>query len=446
MKQAKERGVSESSLAHLAREVPAKGPLWLRRLRKSALERFRDLGFPTSRDEEWKQTSVAPISEAEFVHGTPDPRSVSPADFRSLPLADLGYPRLVLVNGIYAEHLSELDDLPPEVRVESMARALLSRPEVLEPHLGRLAAFEDQSFVALNSGCIEDGILVTLPPKLDLEVPIHLIYLTEANGKIVATHPRTLVTVGDHTRASLVETYLGRDGQVYLTNAVTEVVLGENATLDHSRVQWESDGAFHMGTSRSLQARHSRYVNHNISFGATLARHEIGSIMNGEGSETDLNGLYLARGTQHVDNHTVLDHAKPHCPSHELYKGILAESARAVFHGQIIVREGAQKTDAKQSNKNLLLSDDALVHTRPQLEIYADDVKCTHGATIGQLDKEALFYLRTRGVALRDARALLVRGFAGEVLGRIGSGPLRERLEQKTSTVMSRALASGEGP
>jgi Fe-S cluster assembly protein SufD len=252
-----------------------------------------------------------------------------------------------------------------------------------------------------------------------------------------------LVVVGERAEAELIEVYASRNGGAYLTNAVTEVSLGEGAILYHDRVQWESRSAYHVGAIQTCLARGANYVGHNISFGAALARHDIGGKLDGEGAEATLNGMYLARGEQHVDNHTTLEHASSHCPSHELYKGILADRAKAVFNGRIIVRPGAQKTDAKQSNRNLLLSDDALVHTRPQLEIYADDVRCTHGATVGQLDDDALFYLRARGIGADEARSILIYAFASDIFDRIRHAPLRDRLESEMMTMVGEVLAPG---
>jgi Fe-S cluster assembly protein SufD len=248
---------------------------------------------------------------------------------------------------------------------------------------------------------------------------------------------------GTGSQATVIETYVSLDGDLHVTNAVTEIVVGEDAILDHARVQWENERAYHFGAVQARQARASGYTNHNVSFGSALARNDIASLLEGEGAEATLNGLYLATGRRHTDNHTVLEHAAPHCPSRELYKGILSDRAHVVFNGRIIVRPGAQRTDAKQSNNTLLLSNDALIHTRPQLEIYADDVKCTHGATIGHLDDDALFYLRTRGIELDEARALLIRGFVGDIVERIAHAPLASRLAERIVAVTAHRAAAG---
>jgi Fe-S cluster assembly protein SufD len=436
--------VSDSNLARLAAEVDNSGVAWLDRLRGSALERFESLGLPATTQEEWRQTNVAPIAATPFERASSAGDAVSKAEMAGLPLADLDCPRIVLVNGRYDAGLSEIEALPPGLRVGSLAAALRSRPGEIEPLLACHAGFQDRAFTALNTAAFEDGAVVTVAAGAAIETPIHVLHISAATGVAVVSHPRTLVVLEDNAQASLIESYLGLGDGAYLHNAVTEVTLGRNAHLDHAHVQAETPSAYHIGTIQAHQARDSRYANHNISFGSALARHDVGSVLDGEGAEATLNGLYLAVGEQHVDNQTVLVHAEPHCPSHELYKGILSGRARAVFNGRIVVRPGAQQTDARQSNKNMLLSDDALIHTRPQLEIYADDVKCTHGATIGRLQEEELFYLRARGIGLAEARSILIRGFVGEVLEGVAYEPLREKLADRALTIMARELGSGE--
>jgi len=439
--ESKER-VSPSGLAALAAGIAAPEVLWLKRLRQSALRRFEALGLPTTRDEEWRQTNVQALGEIRLTR--PEVATLSRADLDTMPAAaGLGCPRAVVVNGRFDASLSDLDDLPAGLQVEALSRALRSRPELLEPSLGRVAPFENRAFTALNTAAFEDGTVVSIAPRTIAETPIEILHVAVAGGLSPAIHPRTLVVAGDSSQAAVVETYLSLDGEVHLTNAVTEIVVGENAILDHARIQWENDRAYHFGAVQARQARASRYTNHNIAFGAALARNDVGSVLEGEGAEATLNGLYLATGRQHVDNHTILDHAAPHCPSRELYKGILSGRAHVVFNGRIVVRPGAQKTDAKQSNNSLLLSNDALIHTRPQLEIYADDVKCTHGATIGHLEDDALFYLRTRGIDLDEARTLLIRGFVGDVLDRIAHAPLRARLAERVLAATAPGTAAG---
>jgi Fe-S cluster assembly protein SufD len=279
---------------------------------------------------------------------------------------------------------------------------------------------------------LHDGAVVFIPRGKVLAEPIQLIFVSVAGGKRTMSHPRTLVVAGANSQATIVETYLsgGSEEDVYFTNAVTEIALGENAVLDHTKLQRESTRAFHIAHTQVRQARSSKFSSHYIALGGELARNETRVVFDGEGSEATVNGLYLAGGVQHMDNFTVIDHASPHCASHELYKGILDGKAHGVFNGKIFVRQDAQKTDAKQTNQVLLLSEDATINTKPQLEIFADDVKCTHGATVGQLDAECIFYLRSRGIGLEEARGLLTYAFANDIISRIKVEATREQLER----------------
>ncbi len=396
-------------------------PPWLERIRRTASERFAGLGYPTSRLEDWKFTNVGPIANTDF-HPAPPVSDLRPESLASLPFGDLGCSRLVFVNGQFVPRLSSL---PQEVRAGSLAEAL----PALEPHLGRYARFEDQAFVALNTASLNDGAFVEVPKGVVLDKPIQLLFVTVTNAVPVKTQPRSLILVGRGAQASFIETYLSLGESLHFTNAVTELVLSENAVVEHSKLQLENPQSFHIGTVQARQDRSSSLVCHNMALGGALLRNDVNSVLDAEGAECWLQGLYVAGGKQHVDNHTTLDHAKPHCSSRELYKGILDGRASAVFNGKIIVRKDAQKTDSKQTNKNLLLSEDATINTKPQLEIHADDVKCTHGATIGQLGEEALFYLRSRGIPLPDARAMLTYAFAGDLLGRVQYEPLRAGLD-----------------
>jgi Fe-S cluster assembly protein SufD len=311
----------------------------------------------------------------------------------------------------------------------SLAEALEKNRELLEPHLAQHAGHEDSAFTALNSAFLSDGAFVYLPAGSVIEDPIHLLYFSTVNGAPSVSHPRTLIVAGAGSQAKVVESYVGLDGEVYFTNAVTEVVAEEGAVIDHYKLQRESRQAFHMATLQFHQGRNATVANHCISLGGGLVRNDINAVMDGDGGDCTLNGLYVVEGDQHVDHHTVIDHVKPQCNSRELYKGILDDYGRAVFNGRVIVRPDAQKTNAQQSNKNLLLSKDALVNTNPQLEINADDVKCAHGATIGQLDADALFYLRARGIDEETARTLLIHGFLADVSSQLKIDAVRSAVE-----------------
>jgi len=395
------------------------GPLRL--LRDAAFARFAKLGLPTTQDEDWKYTSLAPLAHMRF-EPAPD---ATVRDIDRWTLGD-GAIRLVFVNGRYRPELSSR--APGGAFAGSLAFALAERPELVERELGRHADHHGHALTALNTAFIEDGAFVHLPAGASLEAPIHLLYLSTAPDKPGLSQPRNLIVAGANSQATVIETYAGLGDDVYLTNAVTEVVLGENARLDHYKLQEESARSFHIAATQVHHGRDSRFTSHSVALGAALARNELRALLAAEGSECTLNGLYMATGKQHLDNRTLVDHKSPRCTSRELYKGVLDGHSRGVFSGRVLVRQDAQKTDASQTNKNLLLSDDAVVDTKPQLEIFADDVKCAHGAAVGQLDENALFYLRTRGIGQEAARSLLTYAFASEMVNLVPLGPLRARV------------------
>jgi Fe-S cluster assembly protein SufD len=410
-------------------KTPAAKRSWIHGLRTQAIERFAALGFPTIRNEEWRYTNVSPIARGCF----------SPATYRAdgLTAADLaGYTfgetdcQLVFINGVYVEGLSAIPQLPRGMRVRNLQSALKTDREKIEPYLGRCAAPEAGAgaFAALNTAFLRDGAFVYIPAGQSAKSVVHLLFLSTAAQRTVA-HPRTLIVVGDGSRLSVVETHAGLAEGVYFTNAVTEIVAGAGSAVDHCKIQRESETAYHIGSIHVAQERESTFNSNSISLGGALVRNDIDVSLNSEGGDCTLNGLYVTRGRQHVDNRTRIVHARPHCTSRELYKGILDNSSSGVFNGGIVVRKDAQKTNARQANKNLLLSEDALVNTRPQLEIFADDVKCTHGATIGQLNQEELFYLRSRGIGEESARTLLTYAFASEIVGGIRVKPIQCQID-----------------
>ena len=419
----------------------------LHKVRRNAIECFAESGFPTSRDEDWKHTNLAALTRIEFqplLDG--DPAALSAADIDPFTFAGLECTRLVFLNGLFAPHLSTSASLPPGVQVTSLATALEETPEKVEPHLGRYLPYQQQGFAALNTAFLKDGAFIYIPPNTELEVPIHLLFVSRAGAQPSASFPRNLIVVETSARASVIETYAGFQDQVYLTNTATEAVIGANATLEHCKIQRESSTAFHVAALHFNEARDSRLTANNISLGGRLTRNDITTFLDGEAVESTLNGLYLMNREQHVDNHTLIEHARPNCTSHELYKGILADRSTGVFRGKIHVHQDAQKTNAYQSNQNLLLSDEADITSKPQLEIYADDVKCSHGSTTGQLDQDAVFYLRARGLGKRDAINVLTRAFAGEMLARIASETVRSQLDQLISDKLEAARHSGETP
>ena len=428
----------------VASSRPTGGPRWLQDLRERAATRFTALGFPTVRDEEWRFTNVAPVVSAEYAPAPAD-ASLTPSRVESFVFGDAAN-RLVFVNGRFSAALSRVGGLPAGVRAGSLAGFiegdLQADSEFVQRYLGRLADFNDRAFAALNTAHVHDGAYVYVPDGVVIEDPIQVLFVSTdaAEAPPAVTYPRALFVLGDRSQARIVETYVGEDA-AYLTNAVTEVFVGESAVLDHYKVQQESQLASHIGSMHVHAARSASFSSHSFSLGGRFVRNDALATLDGEGAEVTLNGLYLADGDRLVDNHTLIDHARAHCPSHEVYKGILGGRARAVFNGKIIVRQDAQKTNAKQTNRALLLSDDALINTKPQLEIFADDVKCTHGAAIGQLDDEAIFYLRARGLTYFEARDMLIHAFAGEILDRVNVAPLKTALEAELFAQLARDLA-----
>ncbi|MDA2925897.1 Fe-S cluster assembly protein SufD [Acidobacteria bacterium AH-259-G07] len=426
----KETDIYLSNFAQLERELADEEPAWLRRVRKAAILRYFELGFPTRKQEEWKYTEVRPIARIPFKPAQYELDGLTADKLNQLTFGNLQCPRLVFVNGHYSAELSSLEGLPDPVEVHSLAQVLKEDPDSIEPYLTRYADYENHPFIALNTAFIQDGAFVYIPKGQVLKEPIHLLYFSTAPEEAAVAYPRNLIVLEGNNQAVILESYVGLGERKYFTNLVTEIVAGENAIADHYKLQQESREAFHIATLQVHQDRSSSVRTFNVTLGGALTRNEVNVVLDGEGADCALDGLYLISGRQHVDNHTRLEHAKPHCDSREIYKGILDEKATAVFHGRIVVQPGAQKTDSKQTNNNLLLSDEALINTKPQLEIYANDVKCTHGATIGQLDQDALFYLCSRGIDKATARSLLIYAFASEVVNRIKVESVRVELDK----------------
>jgi Fe-S cluster assembly protein SufD len=403
-----------------------KSPLHARR--REAMAKFREIGFPTTKNEEWRFTNVAPLTKVQFQPATDVRGALTAKEIEQHTVKNLEAARFVFINGVYAPEFSQAGGLPVGVKAGSLAEFMRSEPEILATHLARHAKYEENAFTALSTAFMSDGAFVYVPDGVEVTTPMFLLFLSTADETPFITHPRNLIIAGKGSRVALIENYTGRGHNVYFTNAVTEVVAGAGAVIEHDKIQHESDNAFHVSSLHIVQEEGSSYTSNAITYGGSLVRNNVTSVLDGERCECTLNGLSLGTGNQHIDNHTSIDHAKPNCASHELYKAILEGRSRGVFNGKIFVRKDAQKTDAKQTNKTLLLSDDATIDTKPQLEIFADDVKCTHGATVGQLDEEQIFYLRSRGLALDDARDLLTNAFASDVINRISVGPLRELL------------------
>ncbi|RKH50836.1 Fe-S cluster assembly protein SufD [Corallococcus sp. AB050B] len=421
--------MSASHYVEVARAFQARGdaPAWLQAFREEGLSRLQARGLPTSKDEEWKYTPVATLSAHPFQPVS----NVSAGDDVAQAVARLALPgpRLVFVDGRFVPALSVLSGLPRGVVLKPLSQALREDGVLLQETLGQFSRPSAHAFTSLNAALLEEGALLTLAPRALSEVPVQLLFLARGGDGPVLASPRIVVVAGEGSEATLVETYAGLGTGATFTNAVTEVSLGDNASLRHFKLQTEGDSALHLGGLYSRQGRDSRFQSHAFSFGGLLARNEVHAAFAGEGGECVLNGLFVGRGTQHLDNRTDLDHAVPHCSSRELYKGVLDDRARGTFHGKIRVREDAQKTDASQQSRNLLLSEGAQVDARPQLEIFADDVKCAHGTAVGRLDDNALFYLRSRGIPKVDAERMLTQAFASELVRAVPEGPVRARVE-----------------
>ncbi|MFL5470417.1 MAG: Fe-S cluster assembly protein SufD [Gemmatimonadaceae bacterium] len=425
------------------------GPSWLQDLRRKGIARFEALGYPTTKNEDWHFTSVAPIAERPFRLAslssvaeiiTDDRRESSrrkgdlanalglrPSDLEHFGFGQADWHRLVFINGVFDESLSSFEEIDAGVRVGSLANAIRSGDAVVERHLAKIAQFEQHAFTALNTAFIADGAVIELANDAVADQPIHLLFISGGEG---VSHPRNLIVAGRHSRAAVIESYVSLRDSTYFTNAVTEIAAGEGAHIDHYKLQRESESAFHVGTVQVREERNSQLHSFSFAVGGALARTNVYTSLDGDAATCTLNGLYLTDGTQHIDNQTSIEHIAPNCPSHETYKGVLDGRSHGVFNGKVYVHPEAQKTDGKQSNNNLLLSPSARVDTKPQLEIFADDVKCTHGATVGRLDEMAMFYLNSRGIGREAARTLLTYAFAADVLETIELEPLRKELEK----------------
>ena len=413
---------------------------WLELVRSGAIDRFEQLGFPTVHDEEWKYTNLAPLAKESFQP------AVSPVEFSGANIARFAYPEtkdahLVVVNGFLREDLSTRNGLEAVVAIDLFSAVADARyNKIARKYLARNANYHDNGVKALNTAFLQSGVFLWIPKNVKLETPLQITFLSNATAANTASFPRLLVVAEENSSATLIESFVSTGEESHFTNGIAEIVLKDGARLEHYRLQNENRSVFHIATTAAELGRASSYDVTSINFGARLARHDVSVVMDHEGAECWVDGLYVAGANQHTDTHSVIDHKQPHCNSHQLYKGILDGNARAVFNGKIFVREGAQKTDAMQTNKNLLLSAQARVDTKPQLEIYADDVKCAHGAAVGQIDEEELFYLQARGLNPELGRSLLTYGFAEEVIGKIKIESIRSQLDEAVLTQLHTRL------
>jgi Fe-S cluster assembly protein SufD len=409
------------------------GPSWLTTVRERAMASFQSAGFPTMRNEDWHFTNAAPIADATFAPMRPPAGRLTTDDIVPWLFGERTWPRLVFVNGQFAPGLSTTVGIQG-TKVMSLAVALREEPSLLERHVARYADIDDPSqvFSALNTALMHDGAVVHVPKGHAATTPIQLLFLSDAEAAGGASHPRVLLVVEPGAQATVIEQYASVGGQRYFTNAVAEAWVGQGATLHHFRLQQEAHDAFHVGTTTVHQERDSHFMSFSFATGAALSRINVYAGLQGQGSGATLNGLYMLDGSQHCDHQTRIEHAQPDCYSRELYKGVLDNESHGVFNGKVYVHPIAQKTDGKQTNNTLLLSERARIDTKPQLEIFADDVKCTHGATVGRIDETALFYMKSRGIPNSEARKLLTYAFAAEVLETIPVDSLREGLERLT--------------
>jgi Fe-S cluster assembly protein SufD len=403
-------------------------PRWLRELRERAFATFCDTGFPSTKDEDWRFTNVNAIAKTQFEPACKAREEVSPPTLAGSRIPGSAC-QLVFVNGVLVPELSDLGSLPAGVQVKSLSQEILDQGEALAGHLGRYAEIERDAFCALNTAFIEQGAYVYLPRRTVVEKPICLLFVSAPGTHPEMSQLRNLIIAEDETEATIVEDYVTAGDGVSFSNVVTELVAGENATISHYLIERENRSAMNVSTLRTQQSRNANVTSHSLLLGGALVRNNVHPVLAGDGGECLINGLFIASGTQHMDNYMLVEHRSPHCSSRQFYNGILDDHSHGVFHGRIIVHKDAQRTDAKQTNRNLLLSDDAQVDTKPQLEIYADDVKCTHGATIGQVEENALFYLRSRGIDELSARRVLLLAFANECLDRMKCQPVHDYLK-----------------
>ena len=413
--------------------LQANGPAWLRQIRVQGMESFDKVEFPTATrgNERWKYTNVTPIANATFEYpfDADVDRAVAPLIKRTAPW-DEGWTRLVFIDGHFSAALSTGGPLENGLRAANLSDAVQGDGELVEQHLGRYATVEDDGFIAVNTAFVRDGAFVHVPDGSEAGPPLHLVFATTERSKPIVSYPRTLIVVGRQSRLTVVESYVGLSQGTYFTNAVAEIVAHEGAEIEHYRYLMESPGAFHVGTTRVRLERDSSFSSTSFARGAQVARNDLQVLLDAPGSSCTLKGLYSTSGAEHIDNHINIDHAQPHTTSDQYFKGILADKSRAVFSGRVLIRKDAQKTYARQSDKNLLLSEGARVNTKPSLEIFADDVQAAHGATAGAMAEDALFYMRSRGLDEETARTLLIHGFASEIVETVRLEPLRAHLDR----------------
>ncbi len=413
-------------------------------IRTTAIKHLQQIDFPTRSVEEWKYTSVTPLLQHDYKEAIP--YKLSEKKLHYFKYKKLDTHLLVFVNGIFNENLSHIEHLPKGVEIMNMGSALTDKrfKHTAYVYLSKLATTEQNAFIVINTAFAKNGIFVYVSPHTVVEKPIHLLHIGSAKKDPLMITPQCLILAEDNSELSLIETYHGSSDNsgIYFTNAVNQFIAGKNAHIKHYRLQNESETAFHINNTQIIQERDSVYSSYAFDLGSNLVRNNLSSQLNGQGTSTNLHGVYLAHNKQHIDNHTFIDHAHAHCNSNELYKGIITDNAKGVFNGKIIVRQDAQKTNAFQQNNNLVLSKTATMDSKPQLEIFADDVKCSHGATIGQLEEEAVYYLRSRGLSNEQAQSILQHAFLKEVVDRIPLSPIRKSIDKLIVEKLTKSTAN----
>ncbi len=396
--------------------------------RKDAIAKFKEIDFPTTKNEEWRFTDVSPITKQNFIPANLISKiKIDKSKVEKLIFTGFDFHLLVFVNGIFEPSLSEIKDLPKNVFVGSLKKFQAEKEDLFYKHFNKIVS-NDTAFNFLNSSFSVDGFAVYVPKNIVLEKPIQVLFINGSEDENILISPRNLFVVEENSQMKIIVNYNGLNNQKYFSNIITEIFIGENAIVDYYQIQNENDDSYHIEKIQAIQKDKSLFNQFNITFGGEIVRNDINSKLDGEYIETHLYGLYMINGKQHVDNHTFVDHAKPNCMSNELYKGILDENSHGVFNGKIIVRQDAQKTNAYQQNKTILLSKGATIDTKPQLEIFADDVKCSHGATVGHLDEDSEFYIRSRGVPKELAKSMLIRAFANDVIETMKITELKEQI------------------
>ncbi len=404
----------------------------IHKIRQDAMNHFVNIGFPTTRVEEWKYTNVKPIADTNFnLAHEYEKGLVTKEEIRNLSYCDMDCYKIVFVNGHYSDEFSTISGIEKKLTVTNLRNAFDSNNIEVSSKITKFANYKDDAFTALSTAFMQNGALIHIKEGAVISKPIFLLFVTAGQENRILSHPRNLIIADPNCEATIIESFVGKDVKNYFSNVVTELIVKSNSKIEHIKIQNESDSAFHISTLFAHQDANSRFRSFDINLGGKIVRNNIFAVLDGLNAECTLDGVYVGNKNQHIDNRTVIEHTKPQCTSFEVYKGIMNDQARGVFNGKIHVHSAAQKTNAEQSNSGLLLSNDASIDAKPHLEIYADDVRCTHGTTIGQLDKDALFYLQSRAIGYNEARNMLIHSFAGEVLDKIKNDNIREEIENQ---------------